>query len=113
MQVTGLWPLVFSPERCLATAAFSNLGDPSRRFRTRFPRENGLIRVGNLIMHQFEGTTALRPNTRAGLFVNTYGNQLSISVRLDPTIYSISDAETFLDRFAGRIDARPTLARAA
>jgi hypothetical protein len=63
MQVTGLWPLVFSPERCLATAAFSNLGDPSRRFRTRFPRENGLIRVGNLIMHQFEGTTALRPHT--------------------------------------------------
>lgn len=113
VQSTGLWALALSRKRCLATAAFSNLGDPSRRFRTRFPREGGHIRIGNLVMYQFEGTTALRPNTRAGLFVNTYGNQLSISVRLDPHYFNTEDAEQFLDRFATQINASPQLSRAA
>ncbi len=103
LQRTGLWPLIFSPRRCLATTVFSNLGDPTRRFRTRFPRTDGLIQIGNLLMTQFEGTTALRPQTRAGIFFNTYGNQLTISTRFDPTHYAVDDAEAFLDLFTAKI----------
>ncbi len=79
MQLTGAWPLVFSPHRCLTTAVFSNLGDPTRRFRFRFPRQQGQITVGNMVMTNFAGTTALRPQTRIGLFFNTYGSRLTIS----------------------------------
>ncbi len=113
LQATGTWPLVFSPNRCLATAVFSNLGDPTRRFRYRFPRHKGLIQAGNLTMTSIEGTTALRPLTRAGLFFNTYGNRLTISARFDPKIYSTNDAESFLELFAQQIDARPRLLEAA
>lgn len=111
LQATGAWPLVFSPKRCLSTAVFSNLGDPTRRFRVRFPRQNGLVRIGNLLLTSFEGTTALRPMTRAGLFFNTYRNRLTISARFDPLFYSIADAESFLDTFAAQIDvpSRPRI----
>jgi len=103
MQKTGLWPLIFSPKRCLSTVVFSNLGDPTRRFRTRFPRTDGQIQIGNLRMTSFEGTTALRPMTRAGIFFNTYGNQLTISARFDPAHYAIDDGEAFLDLFSAQI----------
>ncbi len=91
------FPVIFSPRRCLATAILSNLGDPTRRFRTRFPRQGGLIQVGNLVMTGFSATTPLRPLTRAGFFFNTYGNELTISARFDPTYFSVADVGTFLD----------------
>lgn len=97
-----VFPVVFSPNRCLATAIMSNLGDPTRRFRTRFPRQGGLIEVGNLVMTGFSATTPLRPFTRAGFFFNTYGNQLTISARFDPTYYSVADVSTFLDFYSAR-----------
>lgn len=93
-------PLVFAPGRCLATAVFSNLGNPARRFRARFPERNGLLLAGNLLMTGFAGTTALRPLTRAGFFVNTYGNQTTISARLDPRLFSPDDVRDFLDLYA-------------
>lgn len=103
MQQTGLWPVVFSPRRCLASTVFSNLGDPTRRFRTRYPRRDGEIQIGNLSMTRFEGTTALRPLTRAGVFLNTYANRITISTRLDPNHFTKMDAESFLDAFAAEI----------
>lgn len=96
------FPVVFSPHRCLATAIMSNLGDPTRRFRTRFPRQDGLIRVGNLVLTGFSATTPLRPLTRAGFFFNTYGNQLTVSARFDPTYFSVADVGTFLDFYTAR-----------
>ncbi len=111
MQVTGTWPLIFSPHRCLATAVFSNLGDPTRRFRFRFPRQKGQITVGNLVMTNFAGTTALRPQTRIGLFFNTYGNRLTISARFDPLLYSSEDIDMFLDLYQQRL--LPQAVRAA
>ena len=112
MQQTGTWPIVFSKNRCLATAVFSNLGDPTRRFRNRFPRCGGLIRIGNLLMTDFEGTTALRPLTRAGLFVSTYGNRMNLSARFDPWNYSAADIHHFLDLFESSFPA-VRMARAA
>ncbi len=103
MKRTRTWRFIFSPKRCLATAVFSNLGDPTRRFRTRFPRQNGLVRIGNLLLTNFEGATALRPMTRAGIFVNTYGNRINISTRFDPNHYTVADAEAFLDLFVDTI----------
>ncbi len=106
MKALGFgFPVVFSPRRCLATAIMSNLGDPTRRFRTRFPRHGGLIQVGNLMMTAFSATTPLRPLTRAGFFFNTYGNQLTISARFDPTYFSVTDVRTFLDFYTARFQA--------
>lgn len=113
MQRLRLWWLIFSPRRCLSTAVFSNLGDPTRRFRTRFPREDGKIRVGNLTMTGFEGTTAVRPHTCTGIFFNTYGNRMTVSTRFDRSQFSKGDAEAFLELFAAQISMQQSRLRAA
>lgn len=99
---------VLSPKRCFATAVFSNLGDPTRRFRSRFPREDGLLRIGDLILTDFAGTTALRPKTHAGFFFNTYGNRLTISTRFDPAYFSVDDAQRFLSHLTARFSTAQT-----
>ena len=100
-------PMVFRPDRCLATAVFSNLGDPSRRFLVRFPRAGANIVAGNLELMAFSGTTALRPLTRAGFFMNTYGNRLTICARVDPNHLTMDDATELLQRFATQFGGLP------
>ena len=109
LQQTGrFYPWVFTPQRCFATAVFSNLGDPTRRFRIRFPRRNGLVQVGNMTLTSFAGTTALRPQTHAGFFFNTYAHQLTISTRFDPAYFTVEDANHFLERLADRLGVSST-----
>ncbi len=103
LQRMRLWRLIFSPNRCLATAVFSNLGDPTRRFRSRFARKDGYLEVGNLLLTDFEGTTALRPHTRVGVFMNTYGNQVTMNARFDSEFFTYADGEAFLDLFLAEI----------
>lgn len=94
---------VFSPNRCFSTAVLSNVGDPTRRFTVKFPRENGRMVVGNLEMTHFSGMTGTRPLTRAAFFFNTYGGRLSLSARVDPMHFTQQDAHELLSRFAERL----------
>jgi hypothetical protein len=107
------FPMVFSWHHCLATAVFSNLGDPTRRFRARFPRQGGLLKVGNLLLTGFTGATALRPLTRAGLFFNTYADRLTISARFDRAWFSLADATAFLDAYVAQLGAADRIAESA
>jgi NRPS condensation-like uncharacterized protein len=94
---------LFSSDRCLATAVLSNVGDPTRRFRSRFPRDRGMLVVGDVLLTDFTAITPLRPLTRAAVFVNSYANRLTIASRLDPTLASPADATLLLDQFADRL----------
>ena len=106
--------IVFWPNRCLATAVLSNVGDPTRRFQVGFPREQGKIRVGNLLLRKLSAMTPLRPLTRVAFFFNTYGNQLTLSARLDPRHFTHEDAVELLERMAVRLGATvPVRYRAA
>lgn len=98
-------PAVFSPNRCLATAVLSNVGDPTRRFNVSFPREDGKLLVGNLALEGFSGITALRPLTRVAFFFNTYGGRLALSSRVDPLHFTHDDACEMLDRLSVRLGA--------
>lgn len=96
-------PLVLSSRWCFATAVLSNVGDPTRRFRARLKREDGLLVAGNVRLTGLSGITSLRPLTRASLFVNSYADRLTINARLDPNRFSVAEAERFLDSLTGNL----------
>ncbi len=89
---------MLSERFCFATASISNLGDPSRRFFARFPRSNGRICVGDLLLEHVMGIAPVRPLTRVTFNVCTYRNRLAIGLRCDPTCFTVGDAEMLADR---------------
>ncbi len=94
----------FKDDDCCGTALLTNLGDPTRRFHNRFPREQGLIRVGNLLLKNIVGIAPLRPLTRAVFDVFTYGNRLSVALRCDPYRFDDADSAALLDLFIDELD---------
>jgi hypothetical protein len=81
----------------LASAVFSNIGDPTRRFSARLPRREGRLAVGNLLVDGISGVPPLRPHTRATFFSCTYRRQLTVSVRCDAAYFSDQDAARLLE----------------
>jgi len=94
----------FKDDACCGTAILTNLGDPTRRFHNRFPRERGLIRVGNLVLENIVGIAPLRPLTHAVFDVFTYGNRLSLALRCDPHFYTEEDSYALVDLFAEELE---------
>jgi hypothetical protein len=105
LYVRGLLPLALSARRCLSTAVLSNVGDPSRRFTARFPREKGRVVCGNLVLESFSGVPPLRPKTRATISIFTYRRQLGISLRCDPYLFRPEDTAEQLSIFVDRLKA--------
>jgi len=103
LHVRGLLRLALSGRRCLSTAVLSNVGDPSRRFTARFPRENGRVVCGNLVLESFSGVPPLRPKTRATVSIFTYRRQLTISLRCDPYLFRPEDTREQLSIFVERL----------
>jgi hypothetical protein len=89
--------LVVGAPICLASAVFSNIGDPTRRFSARLPRRDGRLAVGNLLVDEITGVPPLRPHTRATFFSCSYRRRLTISVRCDPAYLSDQDAARLLE----------------
>lgn len=94
----------FKEDACCGTALLTNIGDPTRRFHNRFPREQGLIRVGNLLLEHIVGIAPLRPLTRAIFDVFTYGNRLSLALRCDPHFFTEDDSHALVDLFAKELE---------
>jgi len=89
----------FRDDSCSATALLTNLGDPTRRFYNRFPREDGYIRVGNMLLENIVGIAPLRPLTRAVFDIFTYANRLSVALRCDPHCFNEVATRQLLDAF--------------
>ncbi|MEM8681304.1 MAG: hypothetical protein AAGF97_18310, partial [Planctomycetota bacterium] len=97
-------PTLFSPRRCLATAVLSNIGDPTRRFAFRFPRDRGRIVAGDVLLDNINAVPPIRPLTRLVMLINTYGGNLSVSIQLDPKHFGASDSSQFLGRFEAMLE---------
>ena len=112
-RVPGLVKWLIGRNRCLATVILSNVGDPSRRFLARFPREGGKVRCGNVRLDSISGVPPLRPLSRSTLSIVTYGREFAINVRCDPNTFTLDDANKFLDMFAARLAEHvPTMTEA-
>ena len=103
--IPGLIHFLLGRNRCLATVILSNVGDPSRRFLARFPREQGKVVCGNVRLERISGVPPLRPLSRATVSIVTYGREFAINVRCDPNVMSLEDANEFLDFFVARLQS--------
>lgn len=82
--------------RALCTAVLSNVGDPSRRFLSKFERRGGCVVAGNLVLQRISGTPPVRKRSRASFSIVTYRRELTISVRCDPFEFSKADSDHLL-----------------
>lgn len=86
-------------KRSMATAILSNTGDPTRQFYTDFPRNKGVVQVGNLSLEGISGVPPLRPGTNATVSIFTYRRELKICLRCDPNQFSEQDTGSLLNAF--------------
>jgi hypothetical protein len=85
-QVPGLLKLLLNLPRCMATAILTNLGDPTRRFRRRFPVRDCLPVIGNVELERIFGTPPLRARMHAGFGLCVCSQQLQVSMIANPQI---------------------------
>ncbi len=105
LQSLGILPWLLKRRLCFATAVLSNLGYPTRRFLTQFPRsEQGLL-AGNLILTGITASPPLRPHTHAAFAVMSSDRAITISLRCDPRTCSSDDARRLLDAYLAQLAA--------
>jgi hypothetical protein len=85
--------------RRFSTAVLSNLGDPTRRFRARFPRVNNELQAGDLTLKSISGAPPVRPGTRIALALFSYADRLCVGLNADPRWCDEATAREFLDAF--------------
>ena len=100
LERSAWFPRLLRMRRCMATAVLTNMGDPTRRFAHRFPRQNGRCVIGNVVMESITGSPPLRPLTRVGFGIGTYAGSIVINTKCDPTLYRDSDVRRILQLFA-------------
>ena len=80
-------PLVTSFRRGLGSMVLTSVGDPTKRYNARLPRQNGALVAGNLVLDDFTGAPPLRHRTRASIAITTYQRKLTICLRCDPYLF--------------------------
>jgi hypothetical protein len=101
--VPGLLPFFLSRKLCLSTVTVSHMGDPTRRFLATFPRQDGRLVCGDVLLDDMLGVSPLRPLTRAAVSIVTLYRKLSINLRCDPHTMSVGDSQEFLDGYIARL----------
>jgi hypothetical protein len=101
--IPGAMRRVLGLNRCFASAVLTNVGDPVRRFRVRFPRRDGKAVIGNLLLENIVGVPPLRALTRVGVALTSYAGQLTVSVLCDRHCFSRGESRHFLEIYLHRI----------
>ena len=92
-------------KKCLATAILSNTGDPTKQFSTNFPKEQGQLRCGNLLLTDVAGVPPMRPGTNVTISIFTYRRLLKICVRCDPNQFAEEDTRELLQLYVKNIQS--------
>lgn len=103
VQSAGLLRRVLDSSLCFSTVILTNLGDPTRRFVARFPRDDGGLVVGNLLFDRIEGVPPLRPRTRAAFSLFNSARTLAISLKCDPHLFAPADTQKLMDQFLAQL----------
>ncbi len=101
--IPGLLSAALSLPICMSTAILTNVGDPTRRFTAKFPRQDGLIKAGNLVVQRITGVPPLRPGTHVAVGTGVYAKRLSLTVRMTPELFGPEDSARFLRMFVEKI----------
>ncbi len=102
-KIPGVLPFFIRASSCMATAVFSNVGDPQRRMNPRLPRTNGRINVGGMTLRRIVATPPLRPGTHAAFFASHCGDELTLCVAYDQFALHCEDGQQLLDALVARL----------
>ncbi|MEM7311878.1 MAG: hypothetical protein AAF497_01880 [Planctomycetota bacterium] len=84
---------------CFATVVLTNLGETTRQVRRRFPSQDGIPKVGNLLLERLIGVPPIRPRTKVSAGLCFCSGVMGISLRCDPQWISADESQQFLDAF--------------
>jgi len=113
LDAAGALRHVLNSRFCFATCVLTNLGDPARRFTTRFPRcQTGLV-VGNLVFERVAGVPPLRKRTHAAWSISSAAQSLSISLKCDPHSFSRLDVQRLLGEYVAELEATAAAGKAS
>jgi NRPS condensation-like uncharacterized protein len=102
----GILPWFLKQKMCFSTTVLTNLGDPTRRFTSRFPRASGGgLQVGNIVLDAVVGAPPLRPETNAAFAAFASGREMIFTLRCNPHLFTEEAAESLLDQFIARLKA--------
>jgi hypothetical protein len=79
-HIPGLLPLLLKVPRCMATAVLTNLGDPTKRFRRRFPAHQDSAVIGNVVLENIFGTPPIRSQMHTAFGMCVCSRQLGLSM---------------------------------
>jgi hypothetical protein len=99
----SLLKAILHRNHCLATVILSNTGDPTKRFLVNLPRENGLVRCGNLVLTDIFGVPPIRKKTRATISIFTYRRVLKICLRCDPHLFNLEQTKSLLHQYVDQV----------
>jgi hypothetical protein len=105
LRIPGALRFFARPGRCMATAVFSNLGDPQRRMNSKLPRTDGRLTAGNLVFQRLIGTPPLRSETRGAFLASMCGDELTLCALLDASAFDDAQARRFFDLWLQQISA--------
>ena len=102
-RIPGAMRCFLSQWACAGSLVLANVGDVRRRFRGRFPLQDGKWIAGNVIVDRIAGVSPVRPETLVALAVAEYAGEVTISLKTDGSVISREDSERFLDEFLDRL----------
>jgi NRPS condensation-like uncharacterized protein len=84
---------------CFATVVLTNLGETTRQVRRRFPSQNGIPLVGDVLLERLIGVPPIRPRTRVSAGLCFCSGVMGISLRCDPKWITPDESQRFLDEY--------------
>jgi hypothetical protein len=103
--VPGMLQRSASSTKCRGTAIFTNLSEPFGRLG--LPLENDCVRVGNLLLQEFDFVGPIRRSTPVNLSVQKHLGRIRLSLHADPRLLKLDESMRFLELFAHRLETRP------
>jgi hypothetical protein len=102
-RIPGAMRCFLSQWACAGSVVLANVGDVRRRFRGRFPLQDGKWIAGNVVVDRIAGVSPVRPETLVAIAVAEYAGEVTISLKTDGTVINREDSERFLDEFLARL----------
>lgn len=81
-----------------SSAILTNMGDRSP-LRGEFAKENGLLKIGDVLLESASGTPPVGRGTRLALATARVADRMSVSLRCDPATFSLEAEQELLDAY--------------
>ena len=104
-RIPGLLKLIqaTSRNRCMSTMILSHMGNLMNSIGARLPKQDGHIRIGNLLVEDVCGIGPLRPGTNVVVSTMMFQGCLLIGMRCASQHFSSEDTQELLTAFVTRL----------